>query len=112
MTEDEIMKLEGADLDMAVAWKQGWALSLDGKNGFLDSWICNENSTILTKDYHPSTNMAQAMELQIKFRISVMWYGEECSGRYKNGIVWRLTELYKTPMEAICRAVVASNDKH
>lgn len=101
------------NLDTKVAEAQGWEAwhgtywDVPGKE--------DGDMTYHINDYHPSTDMAQAMELLIKYKIDINWDLDGITATFwsKDGsaILGRGFNE-KSPMIAICKAfILASLDQ-
>ena len=100
------------ELDRKVAEAQGWEAKEYSNTKNL--YYIDPKTSALRDDYHPSTNKAQAMELVIKYKVNVEYCiykpNCECPGWMAVMRQGAIIEEANTPMEAICKAVIAQSE--
>ena len=106
-------ELTGEALDRFTALAQGWELTKDPMAFKDDSpqagWWIWDKQLLIGVDYSPSTNWHQAGELIEKYKLD-LWHEADdiwCSCTPKQSVQGWSSDG-STPMEAICKCVVAA----
>lgn len=111
---DVVRKLEGDDLDLAVAKALGWPVFESPKNTNEYFYEAEDGSFILTHTWHPSTKARQMLKLMLDYRVGVIY--SKAKKRWKAiGYVDQSHEAIEqqaiftfgiSPSDAICRCII------
>jgi len=112
LAKEQVMNLSGSELDKLVATANGWGKTYFNDDDFGDGddyWCCpkEDRRVCCVKDYHPTTNGTQCMEIMQRERIEVKSKDGHWFAKIDNEAMFS-SATGETAMIAICRCFVAS----